>query len=58
MFIAKKLPTEMMGKDIVIVDDIYTTGATIRHAAKALKKQGAETIFSLTVARTKLKKFR
>ncbi len=39
------------GKDILIVDDIYTTGSTIRHAAKVLKNAGASTVLSLTLAR-------
>jgi competence protein ComFC len=39
------------GKRIVLIDDIYTTGSTLRHAAKLLKGAGAEYISSLTVAR-------
>lgn len=38
-------------KKIVIVDDIYTTGSTLRHAAKVLKLAGVSTIQSLTIAR-------
>ena len=38
-------------KSILIMDDIYTTGATIRHAAKVLKENGAKEVCSLTVAR-------
>ncbi|HLO11948.1 MAG TPA: ComF family protein [Pseudoneobacillus sp.] len=36
---------------IMIIDDIYTTGSTLRHAAKALKEAGAEEIYSITIAR-------
>ncbi|MFV8826450.1 ComF family protein [Alkalihalobacterium sp. APHAB7] len=36
---------------ITIVDDIYTTGATLRYAAKALLDCGAKSVSSLTVAR-------
>jgi competence protein ComFC len=36
---------------VILIDDIYTTGSTLRHAAKALKVAGAETILSLTIAR-------
>ncbi len=43
--------SSIQGKSIVIVDDIYTTGSTLRHAAKALKLAGAEKIQSLTIAR-------
>ncbi|WML46880.1 ComF family protein [Neobacillus sp. PS3-34] len=41
----------LMGKNVVLVDDIYTTGSTLRHAAKLLKDAGALTIQSLTLAR-------
>lgn len=36
-------------KKLILVDDLYTTGTTMRHAAKALKEAGAEEIrvFSL-----------
>ncbi|MDQ0218424.1 ComF family protein [Peribacillus cavernae] len=39
------------GKKILLIDDIYTTGSTLRHAAKALKQSGATEITSLTLAR-------
>lgn len=39
------------GKRILLVDDIYTTGSTLRQAAKLLKAAGAENICSLTLAR-------
>nr|WP_263324837.1 ComF family protein [Neobacillus sp. Marseille-Q6967] len=42
---------DVEGKSILIVDDIYTTGSTLRHAAKLLKEAGAEKIQSLTLAR-------
>ncbi len=38
-------------KHILLVDDIYTTGSTLRHAAKALKEAGAVRVCSLTIAR-------
>ena len=41
----------IQGKRIIIVDDIYTTGSTLRHAAKALKLAGASKIQSVTIAR-------
>jgi competence protein ComFC len=45
------LQLEIKGKDILLIDDIYTTGSTLRHAAKLLKESGAERIQSLTLAR-------
>ncbi len=39
------------GKKIILIDDIYTTGSTLRHAAKLLKGAGAAHIQSLTIAR-------
>ncbi len=42
---------DLTGKSITLIDDIYTTGSTLRHAAKLLKAAGASTIQSLTLAR-------
>lgn len=36
---------------IILIDDIYTTGSTLRHAAKVLKNAGADEISSITIAR-------
>jgi len=41
----------VMGKKVVLIDDIYTTGSTLRHAAKLLKEAGASSMQSLTLAR-------
>lgn len=38
-------------KEILLVDDIYTTGATLHFAAEALVKAGAKSVTSLTVFR-------
>jgi competence protein ComFC len=42
---------DLRGKKILIVDDIYTTGSTLRHAARLLKGNGADKVYSLTLAR-------
>ncbi|MDT2525317.1 ComF family protein [Enterococcus raffinosus] len=36
---------------VLLVDDVYTTGRTLFHAAELLYKNGAETVKSLTFAR-------
>ncbi|MFQ3545371.1 ComF family protein [Halobacillus rhizosphaerae] len=36
---------------VVLVDDIYTTGTTLRHAASLLRKQGSRQVYSLTLFR-------
>lgn len=46
-FLAKK---KLNGENILLVDDIYTTGSTVEEAAKELKKAGAGKIFFLTIA--------
>ena len=42
---------EITNKSILLIDDIYTTGTTLRQAAKLLKEAGAKEITSLTLAR-------
>lgn len=41
---------DLKGKRILVVDDIYTTGATMNSCAKELKRVGAEEIIGLTIA--------
>jgi ComF family protein len=43
---------DLFGKKIILVDDIFTTGATITAAARTLKEKKAETITVLTLAKT------
>lgn len=43
--------TALFGKRIVLVDDVYTTGATVSAATRALKKAGAVDVTVLTFAR-------
>lgn len=37
--------------NILLFDDIWTTGATLRECGKVVKKAGAETVWALTLAR-------
>lgn len=47
---------ELKGKSILLIDDIYTTGATLRCAASVLYGAGAEFVGAVTVARAVGKK--
>lgn len=44
-------PANLAGQSILLVDDIYTTGRTIRHAASLLLENGAKSVTGLTLAR-------
>lgn len=46
-----KRPAEIMGKRIVLIDDVYTTGATAREAALTLYGAGAMSVDLLVLAR-------
>ena len=46
-------PTEFKGKNILLVDDVTTSGATLREAARTLKSAGAKKIVAAVVARTR-----
>ena len=39
------------GKDLLLIDDIVTTGATVSSASKSLREAGAKTVSVLTLAR-------
>ncbi len=42
---------QIKGRRILLVDDVFTTGATLRAASDILKKAGASRIIALTLAR-------
>ena len=46
-------PALVKGKNILLIDDLFTTGATVQECAKVLKKAGARRVEVLTVARVK-----
>jgi ComF family protein len=47
-------PAAIAGKHVLLVDDILTTGATARAAARSLLDAGAESVWVATVARARL----
>lgn len=44
-------PKSIKNKNIVLIDDIFTTGATLEEAAKTLKRAGAKTVWAITLAK-------
>ena len=46
-------PSAVQGRNILLVDDILTTGATARAAAQSLLKAGAATVYVATLARAR-----
>ncbi len=52
--LAMKNPFNLLGrinKPVLLVDDIYTTGTTLRHAARILRANGCQKIYAYTLIR-------
>jgi competence protein ComFC len=47
---ALKKKNDIIGKNILLVDDVFTTGATVSEAAYTLKNSGAGAVFVITLA--------
>jgi ComF family protein len=45
-------PQELVGKRILLVDDVYTTGTTLNECAKTLRNANTGPVYALTLART------
>jgi ComF family protein len=52
---AFKVVTEMQYKNVLIVDDVVTTGSTVNELTKLLKKNSVERVGVLSIARAPVK---
>lgn len=50
-------PERIAGKRVLLIDDVFTTGATLRAAVSALKRAGAVHVSALTLARADRRNF-
>lgn len=49
---AVKTPEEVRGLEVLLVDDVFTTGTTVSECARVLRRAGATKVYVATVART------
>jgi ComF family protein len=47
---------EVYGRNVLLVDDVSTTGATLESCARVLRQCGASSVFALTAARAVTKR--
>lgn len=45
-------PTRILNRDILLIDDVYTTGTTASECARVVRRAGAARVWVATVART------
>jgi predicted amidophosphoribosyltransferase len=45
-----KRPEGLKGKTVLLIDDVFTTGATIRECSRVLKRAGVREVRAITVA--------
>lgn len=45
-------PGAVKGREVLVVDDVFTTGATVSECARVLRRAGASKVWVATVART------
>jgi competence protein ComFC len=43
-------PSEVRGKRVLLIDDVFTTGATMHERERVLKEAGAASVTVLTLA--------
>jgi predicted amidophosphoribosyltransferase len=44
-------PAAIAGRDVLLIDDVFTTGTTVSECARVLRKAGAAKVLVVTVAR-------
>lgn len=49
--VCEKYQVDLIGKTVCLVDDVWTTGATLHSCAKALRKAGVSKVYVLSLAR-------
>ncbi|HYL20512.1 MAG TPA: ComF family protein [Gemmatimonadales bacterium] len=54
---ALRIPHSALGRPLIIVDDVFTTGATLAEAARALEVAGATTVAAVTFGRAVIPDF-
>jgi ComF family protein len=47
-----KYPEKLSGSEVLLVDDVFTTGTTVSECARVLRRAGATRVWVATVART------
>ena len=52
--VPKNLKNYIKNSRVILVDDVFTTGATLNECAKTLKANGVKEVFAITLARTYL----
>lgn len=46
---------KLLNKNVLLVDDIYTTGATVNECSRVLKENGAKKVYVVTIAHGELR---
>lgn len=51
-FRVRRLPSDLVGRPLLLVDDVFTTGSTVEAAVRCLVRAGSGPVDVLTIART------